>query len=858
MEVLKIKKQIYDYIQKGTVDREVIEALMIKGDFIAHECEIWDYKLQYEQSNEDKAKTVKQIVSMYNTYGGYLLYGVEETSEELMFSPRGVHGQEFDLKSLKGNLSKFLGDRIDIVFKEIQFGNFTFGLLHIPKRPIDKPSLSTIKDAQEMRSKKNLLIFSKHTTFFRKHDECIAATTQSHFEFIMGRRELFEQGNGTNEGSRHIISHNLPDKTFICPEFIGRDGIIQELWSWLSDEFVYAKVLAGEGGRGKTSIAYQFSQLVVASGMRLFEQLIWLTAKKKQFRAELNDYVSTPETHFFDAESLLSEVCKRTGSLDEDLEDISLNELKKIASEQLSVIPSLIIVDDVDSAEPNEQKRILEVSRQITGTNKSKVLLTTRANVSYSSDTSIEVPGLNGGEYCDYVSSLCKRYEQKSLHKRNLAKLETVSEGSPLFTESIFRLLRTGNTLDSALNKWEGHSGSAVRNAALEREISQLSTLSKEVLFVLCVSGDASQAEIASVAEIDMIELDDIIQELGSLFLIQDNRIIEEQPRFKIAMSLKELLLSNSNKYLPSGEAFMRKCHDRYESLLMNQKSEQRNEVGKAIKQSLALMYTKEYEKALKTIDTLLVKATYHKNKDLLLMRARINFNDPSVDNTAVKRQLQEAYENGQKKEELFDLLYELEKGSDTGVIEVAKQAIEVLGEKFSWLNRLELAKTRKAAKTNNFERKVKLLAEVHELINKQISIATSSSRKELIERSVEVTGEIYQLCTQNKAFDMGVVCSINAIKGGDVKRSNFYNAIYCMERIADIVKNNNISIKTRKEHFINLEKWLNEFDYLIQHRLAENFDLLKSFSEKVMSIKESAIYSCQFELGMGRAPLKK
>lgn len=856
MDVIEAKKQIYDYIKKGTVGVQVIEALYNGGCFLAHECELWDYKHSYDSSNVDSAKTVKQIVSMYNTYGGYLIFGVNEIESEKKFILSGINSESLDLQSLKGNLSKFLGERINIVFQDVSFEGFTVGLLLIPKREIEKQSLSTIKEAQENKNKKNLQIFPKHATFFRRYDECIRASTQSDFEFIMGDREFFLDEK-ISDAPRHVISHNLPDKTFICPEFIGRDEIIQELWSWLSDEFVYAKVLAGEGGRGKTSIAYEFSQLVVGSGARAFEQLIWLTAKKQQFRAEMNEYVSTPETHFYDAETLLTEICKRTGSLDKDLEELSLNELKRIATQQLQIIPSLIIIDDVDSSEPNEQRRILEVSRQITGTNRTKVLLTTRANVSYSSDTSIEVPGLKGDEYSEYTESLCERYKRPVFSKSNIDKLELASEGSPLFTESVFRLLKTGNSLSSALDKWKGHSGDAVRNAALDREISQLSTLSKEVLFVLCVSGTASQPEIARISEIDMQELDDIIQELGSLFLIQDNRIIEEQPRFNISLSLKELLQTNPEKYLPKGGTILRNYQAKYESLLRNQKSEMHNEVGKAINQSLALMYAKDYDGAMKTVDALLKKVSFHKNKDLLLMKARLNFYDPRVDNRIVKRQLQEAYENGQKKEELFDLLYQLEKGTDSGIIEISKLALEVLGSKLDWLERLANAKERKAVNTNQFERKVKLLIEVHELVNKQIKLTRASRRKPLIERSVEITADIYKLCTDNNEYLMGIVCLLNAIRGGDVKRSNFHNAIFCLDKLADKVRNINLAKNVRVESFKCLEHNVVELDYQVQEKLSDDFELLKFLTDKIEDIKYKAIYSCQFELGLGRVKAK-
>ena len=168
----------------------------------------------------------------------------------------------------------------------------------------------------------------------------------------------------------------MPDRNFICPKFFGRDRIIEEIWKWLGESFVYAKVLAGDGGKGKTSIAYEFAQEVCRVKPYQLEKVIWLTAKSSQFVAEADRYVNVPETHFSCTESLLRAICSELAILDEETEGASVPLLKKILRAALALVPTLVVVDDVDSVEPEEQKGIIETAIQM-ASSQARFLLTT-------------------------------------------------------------------------------------------------------------------------------------------------------------------------------------------------------------------------------------------------------------------------------------------------------------------------------------------------------------------------------------------------------------------------------------------------------------------------------------------------
>ena len=153
--------------------------------------------------------------------------------------------------------------------------------------------------------------------------------------------------------------------------------------------------------------------------------------------------------------------------------------------------------------------------------------MTTRVNNIYSSDTSILVPGLSGNEYSELVRSNCKRLHISDFNEKKVSKLEQSSEGSPLYTDSILRLCKLGYSLENAIKEWKGKSGDSVREAALRKEVSELSVEAIKVLLAICHAGSLSRTEIHQYTDLGEVELNDALQQLDSLFLIQSREFIK-------------------------------------------------------------------------------------------------------------------------------------------------------------------------------------------------------------------------------------------------------------------------------------------------------------------------------------------
>jgi hypothetical protein len=599
MNIEIVKNNINKMIQEGNVSASVLHELISSdGKVVPLETILWDYKVEFDSSKHGYKKALKSIVSLYNTHGGYIIYGVDELVKDTEFEAVGIKPNQIDQQKLRGQFDKYFGQRISLVYQEfeLEISSETrlFGLLFIPKRKHKERSLAPIVDADD---EKNKSILEKFAIYFRTEDECKKVISGDDFMFISSSRPFSEKERNLAL-PRAFIPNNLPDKSFICPLFVGRFSILEELWAWLADELQHSKVLAADGGKGKTSIAYEFCQLLITSKVEGIEQIIWLTAKNQQFKALFNEYIDMPETHYSDIETLLKEICLRTGSLEDELQDLSVNQLTKLSKHNLGLYPSFIVIDDVDSNIPDEQKRILEVARIISSEN-SKVLLTTRVNTIYSADTSISVSGMSGDEYKDLVITFCDRIRLPSLNDKNIKKLECASEGSPLFTESILRLCKRGNSLENAISEWESKSGEAVREAALKKEVSELSINAKRVLATVCTVGSCSKTELHQLTDLEHVEIENALQELDFLFLLNSVPFIESEPRFESSSSISNLVLSIADQLIPDAKGFLKKVSQVSHGLQSNSKK-YLPRVGEAVRQGNAFINAGKYEDALK------------------------------------------------------------------------------------------------------------------------------------------------------------------------------------------------------------------------------------------------------------------
>jgi hypothetical protein len=668
---------------------EVIDQIK-RVDFCGTESQCLDFKRDgYKSTPIGLAEAVKDIASFHNTFGGFIIFGVHEVEKDVRHHVTGVDGTPFQMQMLRGKIESWLESDVAISYDEIEISDgLRIGILFIPKRMRAVPNRFK-KRGPEIAS--NRYAFDAGTVAFRRGDSSTIAKEVEDWQLVLSDRSLDsvigELGRlATMKRSGAALDHNLPTRDIICPKFVGRSDVLKGLWSWLNDEFQYAKVIAGEGGNGKTSVAYEFATQVAHNAPLEIERIVWLTAKKKQFLAADNSWQAMPETHFDDFISLLYALALNLGYMEIDFQDSSEVELMRSVRSEIKSYPTLFILDDIDSLSPDDQRRVLEFAQQV-GSDTVRFLLTTRSNASYSSAAAITLKGLSGQDYLSFLSILIRRYGIE-LSQKDMRKLERATCGSPLLTDSILRVVRRGNDLSRAIKDWKKHSGEDARNAVLGREIDQLSRSAKRALLCLGFLKDASKSEIMNAGGFLEISLEDSLEELRSLFIVSASRIIESEPRYSISEPTALLVLSKMSHLAGDHIAIERKVQKMRSKVKRRTSSRKNKNVAIAISQALSLRKS-DISAARETIEAALKIEKNH--PDLLLFKGRMIMETESNGSGGARRLFEEAYRFGARKHILFDLWYKCERDASNGagVLDVASMALsEFSDELVLWSKR--------------------------------------------------------------------------------------------------------------------------------------------------------------------------
>ncbi len=572
-----------------------------------------DFKQYYSlDTSKEKAEFVRDFLAFANTDGGgHIIFGVEDGTGK----PIGLQGEQLDMTKIHNVLKNYITAPINFKVNQhtIQWATWSeprrFGIIYIAESStIIVPHKQVAYEDDKKRTK---IAVDTHQIVVRLGAQSIAPDQATLAQLIERKHILVDSVEHL-----HSLEGNLPAREDITAEFIGRRQELEELRKWFNDSNSKTWMLTGDGGKGKTAIAYEFGTELKGGAPKNFEYILWLSAKLRRFQ---NGSIRNIDPNFWDYPSLVDAIVRGYGFDDGDYAKLSDAEKKEQAIKLLSAIPALIIADDIDSLEPKNERAILFLVSDIAST-PSKVLFTSRRVPFGFGENYTYVEGLNKEDGREFIYSRIRRsrFDKNMFTPRIVDEILKVTDGSPLYIEDLLRLCAV-LSVENAIIVWKKNTGHEARKYALEREFELLNSTARDIVFACCIPEVAlSLVEIQVITGFSQEQVTIEMNGIQDLFLISRLRLIDGEPRFDVNTNTRRLILETYSKH-----PHLIELKERYKGLA-GQLNIRQGEIQSYIQKAISLQLMQEHEMPEKLLLDALER--YPNNADLTAQLGVIYF----------------------------------------------------------------------------------------------------------------------------------------------------------------------------------------------------------------------------------------
>ncbi|WP_249154133.1 ATP-binding protein [Bradyrhizobium manausense] len=398
-----------------------------------------------------------------------------------------------------------------------------------------------------------------------------------------------------DEENDSYLSGGLPPSPSTIKKFVGRMRTVDQVFRWLRSADEPRTFLYGKGGSGKTTIAYEVAKTIKlhSSSFHIFggdalDNIIFVSAKQRSL-----DVMSLTSSAFvgldFSNERELYEAILTLGNWSsQSLSDLSLERIKNEMREFLDLTSNFIVVDDVDTLTVNGLEAGFDFLYGLLwrAKRRSKLLYTLRNAPSQSLANAIEVPGLEEGDYEEFVEVCRSQFRVQTPPDRSFVsgRLSIVSERRPLVIESIIALTRTAGSYSRAVELFEEGAGEDVRRYVFQREWNSLSPTNhgRYVLAVLALNAEPlTFSDLVALTRYEESRVRDALADVREMFLIVNevgkeatyqlgemtrSFILEQSKRLDQYAAIKERVAKYRSKFFPDNPVLSR-LRDSVESL---------------------------------------------------------------------------------------------------------------------------------------------------------------------------------------------------------------------------------------------------------------------------------------------------
>ena len=342
--------------------------------------------------------------------------------------------------------------------------------------------------------------------------------------------------NQPEAGAMPVATY-LPPRENVVLDFVGRRSILADLHRWFADPLGRRWLLAGtDGGRGKSAIAYEFAEQITRNRPKNYALVAWISAKQRQYQ---QGQIVTMAPDFVDLESAIDRLLVAYGVKS----DGTLPEKKALLLEQLTDLPALLVIDDVDSLTGVAEQAIEFFAIDVAAT-PSKVLFTARRVPLGLGATVTFVDPFPDDEAREFVDSRLHRYQidRTRLSEKAIDDVLRLTDRSALYLDDLLRLCKNLSPAE-AINVWSKNRGAKVREYALKREVELLTPPARKLLLACALSSSPiSLGELEVVTNVSKDEAIDALTELDTYYLVPQPRFIDDQPRYALNSNTQRLV----------------------------------------------------------------------------------------------------------------------------------------------------------------------------------------------------------------------------------------------------------------------------------------------------------------------------
>lgn len=365
-------------------------------------------------------------------------------------------------------------------------------------------------------------------------------------QFVPGYFQSFQKENEhTFSKSNGIICNKFENN---YDSFIAIDPItnhVSQIWSFIKNNRSNVCItVRGEGGVGKTALIqyictkYLFEPFTLSSR---FEYVIFGSAKDRELKQSMNIAGAIHNKRTNDVIHSYEDVIRLIGHvLDIDFLEVDRNWVLDVEKEIIERKGILLIIDDFETLEDNEKKKIVSLISRLS-IDKHKVVITTRSQ--YMIGEEYYISGLSQKQVLDFIKAtfetkyvqtenrfLLDAYERFITDKENKKYIYTMSQGLPLLALQLSKVLTiSGFQREIMPEKWNDD----VQEFLLGRLYSYFNTKTSKILFVAiaqyykCGLTDISRFELSIIyklycmyLKLDYVDYDQDLYELEKLKII--------------------------------------------------------------------------------------------------------------------------------------------------------------------------------------------------------------------------------------------------------------------------------------------------------------------------------------------------